>query len=320
MTGQAVSSYAFSEPSELPRRLRTMQVQGIALSPHAFEASVASLDFGDFAVEIIRASPALLIEASESGRAGCLLMLDGVKRAKWDGRAVDGFDVASLEPAVRLVGSFYDPFACAFISTEKDAAEAFFGSRKQFANRRSGAPAQRATPPAHIRLSNCMREAERIAHYAPNTFRDDASQIGLRASLIDAARSLFVSANVSSPARNRTARRNRIVRLVDEHLCANPVRPIYTDDLCQALGVSASALREAFHAVFGISPHRYLKLRRMSLARAALLSSSGPWRSVKAAALSHGFWHLGQFAQDYREIYGEAPSATLARGRPNVHG
>jgi AraC family ethanolamine operon transcriptional activator len=138
--------------------------------------------------------------------------------------------------------------------------------------------------------------------------------------LIDAARSLFVPAGASSPERNRAVGRHRIVRLVDEHLCANPVRPIYTDDLCLALGVSASALREAFHAVFGISPHRYLKLRRMSLARAALLSSSGPWHSVKAAALSHGFWHLGQFAQDYREIYGELPSATLARGRPDVRG
>jgi AraC-like DNA-binding protein len=295
-------------------------VHGVALFPHTFEASVASLDFGDFAVEIIRTSPALLIEASESGRAGCLLMLDGVKRAKWDGCAVDRFDVASLEPAMRLVGSFYDPFACAFISTEENAVEAFFGSSKQFASRRSGVRVQRATPTAHMRLSNCIGEAERIARYAPDVFHDDPSRIGLRASLIDAARSLFVPAGVSSPPRNRAVSRHRIVRLVDEHLCANPVRPIYTDDLCQALGVSASALREAFQDVFGISPHRYLKLRRMSLTRAALLSSSGPWRSVKAAALSHGFWHLGQFAQDYREIYGEVPSATLARGRPDVRG
>jgi hypothetical protein len=56
MTGQAVLSHAFSEPSELPTRLRTMQVQGVALLPHTFEAFVSSLDFGDFAVEIIRAA------------------------------------------------------------------------------------------------------------------------------------------------------------------------------------------------------------------------------------------------------------------------
>jgi hypothetical protein len=27
----------------------------------------------------------------------------------------------------------------------------------------------------------------------------------------------------------------------------------------------------------------------------------------------HGFWHMGQFAADYRAIYGELPSKTLRR-------
>jgi transcriptional regulator GlxA family with amidase domain len=29
----------------------------------------------------------------------------------------------------------------------------------------------------------------------------------------------------------------------------------------------------------------------------------------------HGFWHPSQFAQDYREIFGETPSETQARAR-----
>jgi AraC family ethanolamine operon transcriptional activator len=36
---------------------------------------------------------------------------------------------------------------------------------------------------------------------------------------------------------------------------------------------------------------------------------------VKAVALSHGFWHLGQFAHDYRVSFGESPSETLARAQ-----
>jgi AraC-like DNA-binding protein len=115
-----------------------------------------------------------------------------------------------------------------------------------------------------------------------------------------------------SPPSARDVRTQRIVRAADDYLCANPARPVYTEDLCTALGTSATRLHQAFDATFGISPHRYLKLRRMSMVRAALLSGCGPWRSVKAAALSHGFWHLGQFAQDYRALYGEAPSNTLA--------
>jgi len=56
-------------------------------------------------------------------------------------------------------------------------------------------------------------------------------------------------------------------------------------------------------------------MRRMGMVRTALRARSGPWHSVKAIALSHGFWHLGQFARDYHALYGEPPSATLSQAR-----
>ena len=68
-------------------------------------------------------------------------------------------------------------------------------------------------------------------------------------------------------------------------------------------------------AAFGISPHRFLKLRRMSMVRAALRSCEGRMPLVKSVALAHGFWHLGQFAHDYRATFGETPSDTLVRAR-----
>ena len=37
-----------------------------------------------------------------------------------------------------------------------------------------------------------------------------------------------------------------------------------------------------------------------------------------AVALAHGFWHLGQFAQDYRRMYAETPTQTLARAQGRV--
>lgn len=79
-----------------------------------------------------------------------------------------------------------------------------------------------------------------------------------------------------------------------------------------ATAAGCAALREA---EIGISPHRYLKMRRMGMVRAALRSRGGPWHSVKAIALSNGCWHLGQLARDYRAIYGEAPSQVLSCAR-----
>ena len=68
-------------------------------------------------------------------------------------------------------------------------------------------------------------------------------------------------------------------------------------------------------AAFGISPHRFLKLRRMSMVRAALRPYEGRMPLIKSVALAHGFWHLGQFAHDYRATFGETPSDTLVRAR-----
>jgi methylphosphotriester-DNA--protein-cysteine methyltransferase len=314
MGEQNVASFSLiSEPSELDGGLRTLHVKGIALQPSAFEGSVALVEFGDIAVEVVRTSPALLIEDVEDGRVGCLLMLEGAGRAKWDGRSVDPCDVAALAAGTTLVASFYDPYASAFVSTKERAPEALLGPWAWAESGWAALEVEQPTRSAHGRLSECVLAIERIARHTPDVLRNDQSRIALRASLIAAMHGLCRPAEAAKSGKTRATRRHRIVRLVDEYLCASPVRPVYTDDLCQALGVSASALHEAFQHVFEMSPHRYLKLRRMSLVRVALLCPCGPWHSVKAAALSYGFWHLGQFAQDYREIYGELPSATLAR-------
>ena len=51
------------------------------------------------------------------------------------------------------------------------------------------------------------------------------------------------------------------------------------------------------------------------LVRAALRALSGPWQSVREAALAHGFWHLGRFSSVYREAFGESPVRTLQDAR-----
>jgi AraC family transcriptional regulator, ethanolamine operon transcriptional activator len=112
-----------------------------------------------------------------------------------------------------------------------------------------------------------------------------------------------------------TQARRRIVIRAHEYLRTHIDRPIYSEELCNVLGASASALADAFQASFGISPHRFLKLRRLTMARAALRPYEGRMPLVKSVALAHGFWHFGQFSQDYRETFGEMPSETLVRTR-----
>jgi AraC family ethanolamine operon transcriptional activator len=101
-----------------------------------------------------------------------------------------------------------------------------------------------------------------------------------------------------------------LVRGVEDYVRRHPGRPLLTRHLCSALDVSESVLRLAFNAVVGMSPMRHLRRVRMQQAHQALQAGQGRRGTVKAAALDHGFWHFSQFAQDYRAIYGRAPSET----------
>ena len=62
-----------------------------------------------------------------------------------------------------------------------------------------------------------------------------------------------------------------------------------------------------------MGPKHYLLLRRMNLARWALRQSAPEAASVTEIATRYGFWQLGRFAVEYHTLFGESPSATLAR-------
>ena len=50
--------------------------------------------------------------------------------------------------------------------------------------------------------------------------------------------------------------------------------------------------------------------------RRALRQADPTMKGIVAdTANARGFWHMGQFAADYRRMFGKLPSETLARGR-----
>jgi transcriptional regulator GlxA family with amidase domain len=86
-----------------------------------------------------------------------------------------------------------------------------------------------------------------------------------------------------------------------------------TTELARATGVSARALQKAFARSGELPPMTYLRHLRLHRVRAELAAASRTASSaaVTAVAGRWGFVHLGRFAQQYRELFGEAPSQTL---------
>lgn len=105
----------------------------------------------------------------------------------------------------------------------------------------------------------------------------------------------------------------RIVRRAEERFAAAGERPVSLADLCEAAGVSASSLYRAFDIARGVPPLEYFRKRRLMDARLRLLRSAPSRGSVKRAALSAGLTELGRFSVEYRQLFNEAPSVTLAK-------
>jgi AraC family ethanolamine operon transcriptional activator len=70
-------------------------------------------------------------------------------------------------------------------------------------------------------------------------------------------------------------------------------------------------LEYIFRDYFNVTPKVYLKSRRLAAVRHELLRSLHSKSSINEIANRWGFWHMSQFATDYRRFFGELPSETL---------
>ncbi len=105
-------------------------------------------------------------------------------------------------------------------------------------------------------------------------------------------------------------RRKQLVRRACELMLAQGDEPPSMLQLCQQVGASRRQLNYCFQEVLGVSPLKYLRALRLGRVRREL---RGGGVTVQDAAGHSGFWHLGQFARDYRALFDELPSATLKR-------
>jgi AraC family ethanolamine operon transcriptional activator len=86
-------------------------------------------------------------------------------------------------------------------------------------------------------------------------------------------------------------------------------------DICMQTGVSARTLQHAFCEVMQMTPVAYLRILRLNKVRSTLQTAVTADMTVTQVAMLWGFLHLGEFARDYRRLFGERPSETLACAR-----
>jgi AraC-like DNA-binding protein len=102
--------------------------------------------------------------------------------------------------------------------------------------------------------------------------------------------------------------RGAVVRAID-FVEANLRRPVTIMDMAEAAGVGPRALQMGFQRQFGCSPLKYARRLRLARVRQELINRADH-EYITDIAARWGFFHLGLFARQYRETYGEFPSET----------
>ncbi|HSP44348.1 MAG TPA: helix-turn-helix domain-containing protein [Luteolibacter sp.] len=111
----------------------------------------------------------------------------------------------------------------------------------------------------------------------------------------------------------RMTRRYQRMNLVREFIRENSHRRIALQELCSVSGLSRRGLEYLFLDLLGVRASAFLHQSRLHGVRRELLAAEPRHGLVKQHAMNWGFWHLGRFAVEYRALFGESPSATLAR-------
>jgi len=110
-----------------------------------------------------------------------------------------------------------------------------------------------------------------------------------------------------------TKRRQQALAAIEQSLSKSPIPPTTVRELCQVSGVSERTLQYLFKQKYGITPKAYLMLVRLNSVRRGIYQADPRKARIVDIANEWGFWHMGQFAKDYKKYFRELPSETLGR-------
>jgi AraC family ethanolamine operon transcriptional activator len=164
------------------------------------------------------------------------------------------------------------------------------------------------------------RELSAQVEHARNVFRGPARQLAhadeiaaAESDLLDGVSTLLLRGaghSDNSFERRRYQAAREAISVVDAL-----IHPIEVPELAAAVGVSRRVLERGFQESIGVSPHQYLKRCRLGRLQRRLRSARSPADTVSQLAADLGFTEQGRMAAEYKRMFGELPSTTLAGDR-----
>ena len=305
---------AFNDPDAFHKAIRDAQAEGVITRRGNFQAELASIRFDRISIHrSTERLSRLTYSVVNSNLLGVIFATHADQEIY-----INGLELAHGDIIVFRAGSEgynRSSAACQWGSimlTHQDAAAA----GEALIGREVVAPlvTQRIKPSPRLlsRLLSLHEAAAHLAKTAPDILGKPEVGRAIDQALAEAMVACLANGH---PVNEGRAYRHhaRVMQRLEDTLRANPEGPLYMADLCKAAGVSHRTLIECCQEHLGMSPKRYLLLRRMHLAWRALRREDAASTTVTEIATNYGFWELGRFSVVYHSMFGESPSTTLRR-------
>ena len=169
---------------------------------------------------------------------------------------------------------------------------------------------------AFLRLRHLHKAARHLAKKAPDILAKPEVARAMEEALAEAMVLCLASAEPAN-VRSTHVHHATVLRRFEDVIRANPDQTLYISQLCAATGVPERTLLACCHEHLGMGPKRYLVLRRMHLARHALLMAEPEATTVTEIATNYGFWNWAASRSSTARCSARRPRRRCA-GHPTI--
>ncbi|MDB6133785.1 MAG: AraC family transcriptional regulator [Verrucomicrobiales bacterium] len=171
-------------------------------------------------------------------------------------------------------------------------------------------------PPLFTRIDRRLRDLQwRISQTAASPIQEKSVQDDITVFVSECFAILCGLTARTAPPPSSLRNRTRLVRMAETWMHDHLAEPVRIPDVCLALRVSRRELEYAFRTIIDQSPRDNFQALRLHAVRRALLRADGATNSLIQVAYAHGVTHLGRFAANYRQLFGENPGVTMREGK-----
>jgi AraC-like DNA-binding protein len=304
----------FLEPDHYEASLRQAQIEILMALPPQFKARLTWAELHD--LEVLRCEedfPRVAYVCLGPHLSFVTFSTGSGPVPVWDGTELRSGEIVFHGRGERLHQSTPGSFAWNVIALDPFQLE-------QYGRALSGKPFNlplegkilRPSPRNVARLRRLHAQVCRLAETKPKLLAHTEVARAIEQGLIQTLVACLTAPNirVDGPIKRRHA---GVMIRFEEVLAEHLSEPLHMTELCELIGVSERTLRSCCAEFLGMSPIRYVLLRRLSRARVALRYAAPDGANLLDLVRGLGFAELGRFEAAYGAAFGETPLTTLQR-------